>query len=48
VIIIVSHDEKVKENWRPGRDGLGTGGCDKLCPAATGLAWLHRFPVRVD
>jgi hypothetical protein len=28
--------------------GMGIGGCNMLCPAATGHSWLHCFSVRVD
>ena len=44
-----SHNERMKSKWRPGRDRVWvTGGCNKLCPAATGLSLVTLFSLSVS
>ena len=46
-----SHDKNNERKIKTGQGyGMGYGGCDELCPAAMGLAWLHCFlcPYRLS
>ena len=46
---IDSHDKMMKEKMETGQGyGMGYGGCDELCPAATGLSLVTLFSLSVS